>query len=196
MAVGLSGTAVVASFASVALGWRLETAFRVVAVEQRVRQAVGLACLVVGKPSGATVARIREDRHTVVVVGGWRARRVSAVGLLLGGPVGLRPARLDALREQDADLAQQLGPQATTSPDAAELAAVADNLETTIATADPRQAKALLRPLIKDLRVNGRSEILATYRVVTPAVCALPSSVGRTGIEPVTLGLKVPCSTN
>src|SRR5206468_8168391 len=94
--------------------------------------------------------------------------------------------RLAALREQDADLAQQLAPQATTSPDAAELAAVAANLETTIAGAEPRQAKALLRLLIKDLRVNARSEILPTYRVVTPAVCALPSSVERTGIEPTT----------
>jgi site-specific DNA recombinase len=92
--------------------------------------------------------------------------------------------RLDALREQDADLAQQLGPQATTSPDAAELAAVADNLETTIATADPRQAKALLRLLIKDLRVNARSEILPTYRIVTPPVRALTSSVAVTKIEP------------
>jgi site-specific DNA recombinase len=95
-------------------------------------------------------------------------------------------ARLDALREQDADLARQLAPQAATAPDAAELAAVADDLETIIATADPRQAKALLRLLIKDLRVNARSEILPTYRIVSPAVCALPSSVGVTGIEPVT----------
>jgi chromosome segregation ATPase len=95
-------------------------------------------------------------------------------------------ARLDALREQDADLAEKLAPQAETSPDAADLAAVADSLETTIATAEPPQAKALLRLLIKDLRVNGRSEILPTYRVVTPAVCALPSSVGAGGIEPPT----------
>jgi hypothetical protein len=63
---------------------------------------------------------------------------------------------------------------------------VADNLETIIAAADPRQAKALLRLLIKDLRVNTRSEILPTYRVITPAVCALPSSVGAPGIEPGT----------
>src|SRR6266700_6802420 len=61
---------------------------------------------------------------------------------------------------------------------------VADNLETTIAAADPRQAKAVLRLLIKELRVNARSEILPTYRVVTDAGCALPGSVGRTGIEP------------
>jgi hypothetical protein len=63
---------------------------------------------------------------------------------------------------------------------------VADNLETTVATANPRQAKAPLRLLIKDLRVNARSEILPTYRVVTPAVCALPTSVGAPGIEPGT----------
>ena len=92
--------------------------------------------------------------------------------------------RLDALREHDADLAGQIAPQGATSPDPADLAAVADNLETTIATADPRQAKALLRLLIKHLRVNGRREILPTYRIVTDTVCALPSSVGGAGISP------------
>ena len=65
-----------------------------------------------------------------------------------------------------------------------------------LAIADPRQAKALLRLLIKDLRVNARSEILPTYRVVTPAVCALPSSVGGTGLEPVTPSLSSWCSPN
>ena len=97
---------------------------------------------------------------------------------------------LDALREQDAELAQRLAAEADTAPDRADLEAVADQLERTIAEADPRQAKALLRLLIKDLRVNGRSEILPTYRIVTPEVCALPSSVERTGIEPVTFGLQ------
>ncbi|MGH3030605.1 MAG: recombinase family protein, partial [Gaiellaceae bacterium] len=92
--------------------------------------------------------------------------------------------RLDALREQDAELAQQLSPEAATPPDSADLEAVADQLEHTIAKADPRHAKALLRLLIKDLRVNRKSEILPTYRIVTPEVCALPSSVGGTGLEP------------
>jgi hypothetical protein len=73
---------------------------------------------------------------------------------------------------------------------------VADNPETTIATAEPRQAKALLRLLIKDLRVNARSEILPTYRIAMPAVCALPSSVGGTGLEPVTPSLSSWCSPN
>lgn len=92
--------------------------------------------------------------------------------------------RLAALREQDAELAQQFATEAATAPDSGDLEAVADRLERTIAEADPRQAKALLRLLIKVLRVNGRSEILPTYRIVTPEVCALPSSVGGAGIEP------------
>jgi hypothetical protein len=104
--------------------------------------------------------------------------------------------RLDALREQDAELAQQLATEATSAPDTADLEAVAKQLEHTIAEADPKQAKALLRLLIKDLHVNGKSEILPTYRIVTPEVCALPSSVGGTGLEPVTPSLSSWCSPN
>ena len=48
------------------------------------------------------------------------------------------------------------------------------------------QAKALLAILIAELRVNSRSEILPTYRVGAPVVCAPSSSVEPTGIEPVT----------
>jgi hypothetical protein len=48
--------------------------------------------------------------------------------------------------------------------------------------ATPRELlTGFVAPLFKDLRVNGRSEILP---VVTPAVCALPSSVEAAGIEP------------
>jgi hypothetical protein len=100
------------------------------------------------------------------------------------GPPGDLETRLEALREQDAELAEQLAAEAATTPDSADLEAVADQLERTIAEADPKQAKALHRLLIKELRVNGRSEILPTYRVITPEVCATPSSVGAPGIEP------------
>ena len=104
-------------------------------------------------------------------------------------------AKLDTLREQEQTLTAQLA-DPTEAFDPAALAAVADRLRDTLATGEPEQTKALLRLLIKELRVNGRSEILPTYRVVTPEVCATPSSVGRAGIEPATLGLKVPCSTD
>ena len=94
-------------------------------------------------------------------------------------------AKLDTLRELEETLSLQLAdPGDALDPGA--LAAVADRLRDTLATGEPEQTKALLRLLIKELRVNGRSEILPTYRVVTPEVCATPSSVGAPGIEPGT----------
>jgi hypothetical protein len=62
--------------------------------------------------------------------------------------------------------------------------------DTDIAEAEPQKAKALLRPLIEELRVNGRAEIQPTYRLITPTVCAISEKVERTGIEPVTSGLQ------
>ena len=97
--------------------------------------------------------------------------------------------RLETLREHEQTLTDQLA-DPTDTIDPAALAAVADQLRDTLATGEPEPTKALLRLLIKELRVNGRSEILPTYRVVTPEVCATPSSVERTGIEPVTSGLQ------
>jgi hypothetical protein len=49
-----------------------------------------------------------------------------------------------------------------------------------------RYSKALLRILIADLRVNSRAEILPTYRVGAPVVCAQTSSVELVGLEPTT----------
>jgi hypothetical protein len=49
------GRAVVAPFASAALGRRLAAAFRVVVVEQRVGRVVELAWLVVGEPVSRSV---------------------------------------------------------------------------------------------------------------------------------------------
>ena len=40
------------------------------------------------------------------------------------------------------------------------------------AEAEPQKAKALLRLLIEELRVNSRAQIVSTYRVVTDTVCA------------------------
>jgi hypothetical protein len=48
------------------------------------------------------------------------------------------------------------------------VADAADLVETVIDAGDPQKAKALLRLLIDDLRVNGRAELLPTYRLVTP----------------------------
>ncbi len=57
-------------------------------------------------------------------------------------------------------------------------------------TFEPEQAKALLRILIAELRVNGRHNIQPTYRVITPdhaataGVCATSGKVETVGIEP------------
>jgi site-specific DNA recombinase len=93
-------------------------------------------------------------------------------------------ARLDDLHAQEAELSLRAPHEATQAPTAADLAAVADQLEAVIAEADPQRAKALLRLLIEELRVNGRAEILPTYRLVTPAVCAMSEKVEGAGIEP------------
>ena len=95
-------------------------------------------------------------------------------------------ARLDSLRGQDQALARDLAADAPTTPDTAALHAVADQLGQVIETGDPDQAKALLRILIAELRVNSRNEILPTYRVGAPVVCAQTSSVELVGIEPTT----------
>jgi hypothetical protein len=94
--------------------------------------------------------------------------------------------RLDALRGQDQSLARELAADIPTIPDTAALRAVADQLGQVIAAGDPDRAKALLRILVAELRVNSRSEVLPTYRVGAPVVCAQTSSVEPTGIEPVT----------
>src|SRR5581483_5541526 len=99
-------------------------------------------------------------------------------------------ARLDDLRAQEAELSLQAPDEAARALTAAELAAVADHLETVIAEADPQKAKALLRLLIDELRVNGRAEILPSYRLVTPEVCAMSEKVERIGIEPMTSSLQ------
>jgi site-specific DNA recombinase len=100
-------------------------------------------------------------------------------------------ARLDDLRGQQAELSLQAPHEGTHAPTPADLADVADQLEYVIAEADPQRAKALLRLLIQELRVNSRSEIQPTYRLVTPMVCAMSEKVGWAGLEPAPRGLKV-----
>jgi hypothetical protein len=93
-------------------------------------------------------------------------------------------ARLDDLRAQEAELALAAPHEATHAPTPALVAEVADLLEAVLDEGDPQKAKALLRLLIDELRVNSRAEILPTYRLVTPEVCAMSEKVGAAGIEP------------
>jgi site-specific DNA recombinase len=93
-------------------------------------------------------------------------------------------ARLDDLHAQQAELTPATHDQAAHPPTAADLATVADQLDQLIADAEPQKAKALLRLVIEELRVNSRAEILPTYRVISPAVCATSEKVEAAGIEP------------
>lgn len=92
--------------------------------------------------------------------------------------------RLDALHDQNQALAHQLAADTPTTPDTTQLQAVADHLDHVIAHGTPQQAKALLRVLIAELRINSRNEVLPSYRVGAPAVCAPTSSVDAGGRRP------------
>jgi hypothetical protein len=61
---------------------------------------------------------------------------------------------------------------------------------------EPEQAKALLAILIADMRVNSRAEVLPTYYVGAPTVCAPTSSVELAGLEPATFWLPARRSPN
>jgi hypothetical protein len=56
-----------------------------------------------------------------------------------------------------------------------------------IANGEREQGKALLATLIAELRVNSRCEIVPTYRVGAPVVCAPNGSVETVGIEPTSV---------
>jgi site-specific DNA recombinase len=95
-------------------------------------------------------------------------------------------ARLEDLRAQRAELSLSMPDKPGRGPTPADLAAVAGQLDEVIADGEPQRAKALLRLLIQELRVNGRAQIQPTYRLVTPEVCATSEKVGAAGIEPAT----------
>jgi hypothetical protein len=87
-------------------------------------------------------------------------------------------ARLEDLRTQQAELAPSTPDEAGQAPTPADLAAVADQLDHVIADGEPQKAKALLRLLIQELRVDGRAQIQPTHRLVKPEVCATPEKSG------------------
>jgi exonuclease VII small subunit len=92
-------------------------------------------------------------------------------------------ARLDDLRAQEAELSLAAPLEAAHAPTSADVAEIADVLEAVASEGDPRKAKVLLQLLIDELRVNSRAEILPTYRLVTPEVCAMSEKVEAAGRE-------------
>jgi hypothetical protein len=103
--------------------------------------------------------------------------------------------RLDALRDQEAELGRRLATQAHTPPDAAALAGLAGERDEVLANESPKQAKELLRLLIKEIRVHNRRGIVPSYRVPA-AVRAMPRKVELAGLEPATPWVRSRCSPN
>ncbi len=97
--------------------------------------------------------------------------------------------RLDDLRAQQAELANDSTDATAHAPTAADLATTASQLETVITNGEPEQTKALLRILIAELRVNSKTDIQPTYRIITPdrthtaGVCATSGKMDSGGIE-------------
>ncbi len=84
--------------------------------------------------------------------------------------------RLDDLRAQQTELSDN-DDNAAHTPTTADLAAVADRLDKVIEQGEPEQTKALLRIVIAELRVNSKTDIQPTYRIVAPGVCATSEKV-------------------
>jgi hypothetical protein len=59
-----------------------------------------------------------------------------------------------------------------------------DRLDKVLAQHEPEQAKALLHILIAELRVNSKTDIQPTCRIVAPGFAATSEKVETVGIEP------------
>ncbi len=90
-------------------------------------------------------------------------------------------ARLDALIAEEQALVAQDEPDEAPTPEL--VAEWAQTLDIALYSGSAQQRKALIRKLVKELRVIGRDEIIPTYRV--PALVRAPGDqVELPGIEP------------
>jgi len=82
-------------------------------------------------------------------------------------------AHIDALTAEEASLAEKAAEGPEEIPSACDIAEWATDLDTLLRAGSAQQRKALMRLLVKELRVMSRDEILPTYRV--PPVVRAPS---------------------
>jgi len=92
--------------------------------------------------------------------------------------------RIEALEAEERTIGEAGPDGLSTAPTADDVAEWARDLRVLIGSATPQQRKALIRLLIKELRVMSRKEILPTYKI--PALVRAPEGqVVPTGFEPV-----------
>lgn len=84
---------------------------------------------------------------------------------------------IDALEAEEQQLAQEPVCDPSESISAAEVAQWAERLPNLLTAGSAQQRKALLRKLIKEIRVMSRDEVVPTYRI-PPLVRAVSGSVG------------------
>ena len=96
--------------------------------------------------------------------------------------------RLDALIAEEQRLEAELRDRRSEAPTADEIAQWAAALPELLTVGSAQQRKALVRKLVKEIRVMGRDEIVPTYRI-PPLVRAPQGWVGPAGLEPATNGL-------
>ena len=98
--------------------------------------------------------------------------------------IGMLKARIEALEVEE----RQLAREAVNEPSeaiSAEVAQWAEQLPDLLTAGSAQQRKALMRNLIKEIRVISRDEVVPTYRI--PAlVRAVSGSVDLRGVEPLT----------
>jgi exonuclease VII small subunit len=90
--------------------------------------------------------------------------------------------RLDDLHAQHAELSLSTTHEGTPAPTAADLAAIADQLERVLGEGEPQKSKALIRELVAELRVNIKAEILPSYYLDAAPVWATSEKVDLTGL--------------
>ncbi len=91
--------------------------------------------------------------------------------------------RIEALEAEERALAQRGSEGLPATPTAGDVAEWARNLQLLIQSGTPQQRKALVRLLVKELRVMSRQDILPTYKI--PALVRAPEGqVVLTGFEP------------
>ncbi len=92
--------------------------------------------------------------------------------------------RIEALEAEERMISERGPDGPSAAPMAHDVAEWARDLQALLESATPQQKKALIRLLVKELRVMSRKEILPTYKV--PALVRAPEGqVVPTGFEPV-----------
>jgi site-specific DNA recombinase len=101
-------------------------------------------------------------------------------------------AKLTALEARRSDLAEEVSRRRPEVPGPPRLAEVGREVQRALRKAAMAERKAMMQAIVAEIRVRDRDHIQPVFRV--PVFRPPYGPVGRAGLEPATLGLRVPCS--